>query len=200
MNRKDLIAKLTAQGVDEAEAKTLADSILADHSSVANNLRSERDELAKTVKSMEDEQKGLKEQLDGFEKVQKTNEELQEKLETVESNLTNTSKQHQIYAEVVKSGARNHEIVGKLIDADQVTIGEDGKMEGLEEQLTKLKEAEPSLFQGDVSQVYNPQPNSPTHTPPKPKVESLNDAIAQHYQQAGKDSSNQPNPLNVGGM
>ncbi len=88
-------------------------------------------------------------------------------------------------------GARDADIVGKLLDRTIIKLGEDGKLVGVSEQLEKLKTDKSFLF-GDDKPAPDPAKTSPTimtaqlgaqHDKPAGNggAETLGAALAEHY-------------------
>ena len=83
---------------------------------------------------------------------------------------------------VAKSGARSERALLGMLDFDKITIGDDGEVKGLDEQIADIKKEDDFLFTTD------PKPKTQVnlggkHTDPAPKTEinSIEDAVADYY-------------------
>ena len=122
-----------------------------------------------------DEIKTLNTEIDGLKKsVQAGGEataklaELQAKYDKdtgdLKGQITQIKSDFVIDAEIAKTGARNGKAVRALLDFTKVTVGEDGKVEGLEDQIKALRTSDAYLFgtvgrQGTPPKVGDPAPN-----------------------------------------
>lgn len=105
------------------------------------NYKDQVDELNKQLGS-------LQKQLEDNEGATATIEQLKEQIKAKEGELAATRKQNAIKLKALEAGPNDIADILPHIKADAVTVGEDGTITGLEEQLTKLKEAKPYLFKG----------------------------------------------------
>lgn len=108
------------------------------------------------------------------EEASKTIETLKEQIKAKETELAATRKQNAIKLEVLQAGPNDVADILPHIKADAVTVGDDGTVTGLVEQLKNLKEAKPYLFKeaapagtgGSIGNTpkgkKNPAPNSAT--------------------------------------
>lgn len=210
MNRQELIAKLVAQGVAEAEAPALADSILGEHSKIASDLRSKVAEGESKIKSLEASEKALNEQLDANKAMseelgtaQSTIEDLNKQLTTVQEQVSQGDMRFGVLNEVIKTNPHDPQDVMKFVDMSKVTKGEDGTLEGLEDQIKGLQESKAYLFQGELTQQGYTPATSKGQVPPVDKPdpskmtfeERINQAVTS--QMEGRTQTNQSNPMNV---
>lgn len=84
-------------------------------------------------------------------------QDAQTKIADAKAESTKIRKDSEIKLAIAGSGAKKSDLITKLLDADKVVIKEDGTVEGLEEQITALKEEAPELFG-----VINTQPQGGT--------------------------------------
>lgn len=149
MKKEDLIAL----GVDEETAK----SIMALHGKTVTQLNAqvatlegERDTAQQQLKSNQAELDTLKESAKGNEALTAQLADLQAKFDDAKTNSENTiadlKKQSAIELALTQAGARNITAVKALLDADKLTISENG-VEGLKEQLEAVKTDNDYLFQ-----------------------------------------------------
>ena len=157
MKKEDLIAL----GVDEETAK----SIMALHGKTVTQLNAqvatlegERDTAQQQLASNQTELDTLKESAKGNEALTAQLADLQAKFDESKTNSENTiadlKKQSAIELALTQSGARNITAVKALLDADKLTISENG-VEGLNEQLEAVKADNDYLFQ-------SAEPKTPT--------------------------------------
>lgn len=149
MKKEDLIAL----GVDEETAK----SIMALHGKTVTQLNAqvatlegERDTAKQQLESNQTELDTFKESAKGNEELTAQLADLQAKFDESKTNSENTiadlKKQSAIELALTQAGARNITAVKALLDADKLTISENG-VEGLDEQLKSVQEANDYLFQ-----------------------------------------------------
>ena len=158
MKKEDLIAL----GVDEEVAK----SIMALHGKTVTQLNAqvatlegERDTAQQQLASNQTELDALKESAKGNEALTAQLADLQAKFDESKTNSENTiadlKKQSAIELALTQAGARNITAVKALLDADKLTISENG-VEGLEEQLKAVQEANDYLFQQSPAEPGKP--------------------------------------------
>ena len=83
--------------------------------------------------------------LEAAEKAQKEVERLTQEVGARNHDIETLKKRGQIESALRKAGAKNPEMLGRMIDPDMIRV-EAGKVEGLEQQLTALKASDPYLF------------------------------------------------------
>ena len=158
MKKEDLIAL----GVEEEVAK----SIMALHGKTVTQLNAqvatlegERDTAKQQLESNQTELDTLKESVKGNEALTTQLAELQAKFDDAKTNseatIADLKKQSAIELAVTQAGARNVTAVKALLDADKLTVSDKG-VEGLDEQLKAVQEANDYLFQQTA------EPNKPT--------------------------------------
>ncbi|KJB88586.1 minor structural GP20 protein [Paenibacillus sp. E194] len=134
------------------------------------------EELGKTAGLSED----LKKQI---ETLTAANKEAAEKhaAELKELTLTNA------ISAALNGKAHNEKVVTGLINREKLVIGDEGKIVGLEEQLTALKSSDGYLFKDDTQQQQQQTPpgfrvGGGGNPNPPAATASLKDAIAAHFQ------------------
>lgn len=158
MKKEDLIAL----GVDEETAK----SIMALHGKTVTQLNAqvatlegERDTAQQQLASNQTELDTLKESAKGNEALTTQLADLQAKFDESKTNSENTiadlKKQSAIELALTQAGARNITAVKALLDADKLTVSDKG-VEGLEEQLKAVQEANDYLFQQGSTEPGKP--------------------------------------------
>lgn len=89
---------------------------------------------------------GLQKQLKDNEGATSTIEQLKQQIADKETELATTRKTNAIKLQVLQAGPNDVADIMPHIKADVVTIADDGKVTGLDEQLKALKESKPYLF------------------------------------------------------
>lgn len=164
MKREELTALgLTAEQID---------SVMASHKKEVNSYRSHAEELTT-------ERDGLKEQLASRDAdITKlkgdlgNNDTLKSKLNELEakytddtsklqSELTKTKVDSAILAELAKTSARDPKVIKALLDMDNIKLAEDGKLNGLTDQIKALQESQAYLFEGEQKPNYKPGNGEP---------------------------------------
>lgn len=126
------------------------------------------DELKARIQTLQDENKTAKEQYEADLK---------------DLTMTNAIKL------ALNGKVHDEDLASGLIDKAKLVLGDDGKIVGLDEQLTSLKESKAFLFKPDESQQQQQQSPPPGFkvggngqgTPPSEKGPSLMDAISSHF-------------------
>ena len=143
-----LLQKLIELGMPEEEANTLIEEQKAKYVSVDdfNTTKAEievyknnADTLNETIKSLEKEA-GLSESL----KLQI--EDYKTKMADKDSQIQKIKYDAKLEIALNGANARNIKALRGLLDMDKITLGEDGNIAGLEEQLTTLRETDGYLF------------------------------------------------------
>jgi predicted RNase H-like nuclease (RuvC/YqgF family) len=153
---------------------------VTDLTSERDSFKTQADESSNTIKELQKKAKGN-------EDAQKAIEEWQKKAEEAQAALTNTQKNNAIELALRDAGALNAKAARALLDNDVISF-KDGKLIGIDEQLTSLKEAEDSKFlfksaepkEKEVVEPKKPQIISPRGNP-DPNTnngESIADKIA----------------------
>lgn len=78
--------------------------------------------------------------------------------------------------------AHDEDLVSGLVDKSKLILGEDGKIVGLEDQITSLKEGKAFLFKQEVTESnLNPTPGFRIGNPPATDVQATDIAIASAF-------------------
>lgn len=129
---------------------------------------SERDQQLENLKKVDAE--GLQSEIDRLQGENKTAKETYES-ELKDIQLTNAIKL------AVNGKVHDEDIVSQLIKKDEVIIGEDGKIVGLDEQINSLQKDKPFLFKADEGQQgFQKVGNEPQGT-----QQSVDNAIANAF-------------------
>ena len=83
---------------------------------------------------------------------------------------------------VAKSGTRSEKALLGMLDFDKITIGDDGEVKGLDEQIADIKKEDDFLFT-EAPKPKNQVNLGGKHEDPAPKTEinSIEDAVADYY-------------------
>lgn len=176
MNKEDLIA----MGLTEEQAKKVMASL--DGNFVTKTRFNEINEENKTLKqSVADRDK----QLDDLKKSSGDNAELKKQIETLQQQNADQKKAHEaelnqlkldnaVDAALTAAGAKNNKAVRSLLDSSKIKFGEDGKLTGLDEQVTAVQKSDAYLF-NEKQQTNNNfkgyQPGASGNVKPGTKVD-----------------------------
>ncbi|MCY9760920.1 phage scaffolding protein [Paenibacillus alvei] len=157
--------------------------------------KSRFDEVNEAKKQAEKDQDTLSGQLEELKKSAEASDGLKQQITTLQAENQNAKDQYESQLKDLKLNnaisaalngkVHNEKVVTGLINREKLIVGDDGKIVGLEEQLTKLKSSDAYLFKDDSQQQQTPpgfrvggggNPNPPAATA------SLKDAIAAHFQ------------------
>lgn len=178
MKRKDLekIDGLTKEQIDE-----ILGLHQVDDANWKARLSSKDKELENLQNTVKDQNKKLDKYKDvDIEELQKKNNDLQSKYD---NDIAALKKTHAIEDVIASSKPKNKKALMALLDMDKVTLGDDGKLSGLDEQITAVKKENSFLFEDDkpagptnISLGGNHSGKTGTGTPV-----TLGDAVSQHY-------------------
>lgn len=205
MKRQELIAMLVEKGMEKDVATSVADSILAEHTSGTNELRSKLEEKDTELNSLRESNKALeselgtnKEQLAVYQANQEKLEALEKDKEALEVQLSMSNVRTDVLQEVMAKNPINAEDVMRFIDIETVAQAKDVKEETARV-VKELVESKDYLFQKDLVQGgYDPAKSTGKVPPLKSNKElSYEEQVAEHYKQLAPKQSNASNPLNV---
>lgn len=181
--------QLKALGLNDEQI----DAVMKEHGKTVNANKEQLDGLTEAKKKLEadiaerdkqlkelGEAAGLSEELkEQIAKLQAENKTAKEQYETELKNLTLTS----AIKTALVGKVHDEDLVAGLFDRDKLVIGDDGKVVGLDEQLTGLQESKGFLFkaEGDPKPRIN-RVGGGGGDDPEPKEPTLKDAIAAHFQ------------------
>lgn len=148
------------------------DAIMGEHGNTLNGVKSERDRLSDEIGSLKGEIKTRDGQIEALSKTAGSSEQLTQELEKVKNenaDWQNKYSQSQLQANVKLAAAKDANDVNDIlffVKMDELKLNEDGSVEGLDEQLGKLKESKPYLF--NASSQTPPPGGNETPPPPAP--------------------------------
>lgn len=154
------------------------EKVMAEHGKTVQAVTGERDSLKEQLTQTDKQLTELKEST-------KDNADLQEKLKTLEaerdqaktdaeSKLAAAQKGFAIDIALRDAGARNSKTVRALLDEEKLEM-KDGKLAGLDDQLTGIKKDNDYLFQGEADPA---KPHITTGGNPDPKAPDGNSMAA----------------------
>jgi hypothetical protein len=139
------------------------DNIMAEHGKSItdfDSIKTERDTLKTQVDSYKNQLNDSKKQLTDLKKSAGDNEEFKKQIDDLTKANKDADKARKeavdkvkldsaISLNLLKSGAKNDVAVRALIDTDTIKLDDDGKVQGLKEQLENVKKDNPYLFNDD---------------------------------------------------
>lgn len=129
-------------------------------------LEAQVSELKAKVETLEKEATTKDEKISSLEK------ELSDTKATYEKEKSDAKRMEAVKASI-GDGVQDVDVLLKLIDMDKVTLGEDGKLTGLDDQVKELKTSKPFLFKAP------PAPVKPSDKPGAPKEKSFATKLAE---------------------
>lgn len=85
---------------------------------------------------------------------------------------------------VAKSGTRSEKALLGMLDFDKITIGDDGEIKGLDEQIADIRKEDDFLFTEEPKPITQVKlGGSHTHTPQTPEITTLEDAVKDYYKE-----------------
>lgn len=155
------------------------------------------DEVNTAKKTAEDTLKERDKQLEALSKDANASDELKAEITRLQGENKTAKEQYETDLKDMKLNnaitaalngkVHNEAVVTGLINKDKLVIGDDGKVVGLDEQLTGLKTSDAYLFKPEDTSPPTPQPGFKIGSDGKPTpiptgTASLLDAVTAHYQ------------------
>ena len=85
---------------------------------------------------------------------------------------------------VAKAGARSDKALMGMLDYDKIKLTDDGKLEGLDDQIAQIKKDDGFLFKEDKPETQKPEDvnlGGDHKKPETPEVTTIADAVADYY-------------------
>lgn len=178
--------------------KEVIDKIMVEHGKTVNGTKqelatvtTERDSLQTTLTERDTQLTALKDVNPEDLKQQIT--DLQAANDTAEKEHAAEIKNLKLTNEIKTSligKVHDEEVAASLIDAEKLVIGDDGKIVGLDEQLTSLQESKAYLFKQEESNEPDVKPNFTTGTHQKGSV--VKNIAEMSYQELSDLKTNNP--------
>lgn len=181
------LEELTKLGIPEDKAKQVVAMNEAEVSAEAKKLTDKEAELTMAADKIKELTETVK-KFDGVD-VEKLKTDFAELSKKYDADTAALKLDNALSKMLSTCGARDADIVGKLIDRSIIKLGEDGKLVGVSEQLEKLKTDKAFLFGDDKPDPAKTNPTNMTaqlgtqHDKPAGNggAETLGAALAEHY-------------------
>ena len=174
--------------------KEVIDKIMAENGA---DIEAEKAKTLEATTKLEDINKQLETANDTIKDLKKSNsdnEELQNKVKTYEEDIKTQKADYEakirnltldaaIEKALTGAKAKHTDLISTKIDKEKLIIGEDGKISGLDEQLTGLKETYKDLFEEDNQQDPPPEFSKGTEGGKGEDIQinSLGSALSAYY-------------------
>lgn len=126
-----------------------------------DELKAQNNELTKQVAKNEKDLKSLAKSSNDNEELQNTIKSLQDENKQIksdfESKVSSIKRDNAINNVLNEHKARNAKAVKALLDMDSITFGDDGKLNGLDDQLSKVESDNAFLFDKGEETTYEPK-------------------------------------------
>jgi len=186
--------------------KEAIDSIMAEHGKAVTAVKADLTEAQTKITNLEESISKRDTDIEKLKKEGGTSEELKKQLETLqvqydtdkanyEADLIQTKKNSAIELALTNAKARNIKATKALLDTEALELGDDG-VKGLDDQLKKLQEENPFLFDSEEPKETKPEPtpqivvggnpSTDTGSTPKSWRELMNENVAKAKQAAAK--------------
>lgn len=154
--------KLEELGLTEEQIKSILemtkDTVSKDE---FQEIKTKNERLEANLKQRDEQINKLKETPEANEELKKQINELQSKNKETEENykkeMLKFKKDIELKRILTENKAKNPKALMPFLDLDNMILSEDGKLIGIEEQLTKIKETEAYLFDFDEVKPSNPK-------------------------------------------
>ena len=164
----------SVMGIHGKDVKGFNDQLAARE----NELSKAKEDLINAKSNIQNLEKE-KEQISKDTKIEGlTAEEWKEKYSQAEKDKVNIINQHLLDQELSGLNAHDLEVLKKELDMDKISFNE-GKVEGLEDQVTALKESKGFLFKANKTQMQDDRfdPFLPNNSAGDPKSELAQDVL-----------------------
>ena len=154
---KDLNAQIKTLTGDVAQRDSTIQTLTGEKETAINELKAQHEVDVKSITDKQaNELKTLQDQLNAAQERAKLTDTLTERVAKLtqevadrDATIANNSKQYRIRDELRNQNARNVDVVWKMLDLDKITE-EEGKMNGLAEQIDALKKSDSYLFDSNT--------------------------------------------------
>ena len=175
------LEELTKLGIPEEAAKKVLALNEAEISAEAKKLTDKDAELTMAADKIKELTETVK-KFDGVD-VEKLKTDLAEMAKKYDTDTAALKLDNALSKALAGCGARDADIVGKLLDRSIIKLGEDGKLVGVSEQLERLKTDKAFLFGDDKPATGMTAQLGAQHDKPAGSggAETLGAALAEHY-------------------
>lgn len=191
------VKALNIAGLSEADAKKIADASGDELKSYIP--KTHFDEVNTAKKALEDDNKKKDKQIEDIKKNAGDNEELKKQIETLQGENKAAKEKYETELKdmqisnaiklAVSDKAQDADLVAGLFDKSKLILSDDGKVTGLDEQLTALKKDKAFLFKEEKPAEPESKPGfkfGAGGNPPAPQpgdgTPSIKDALTQIFQ------------------
>lgn len=175
------------------------DKIMAENGNDINALKAKQTELETQIADYKTQISDREKQLETLKKSAGDNENLKSQIsqlqeenkraaETYEAKIKQMGIESALTLALTNAKAKNPKTVRALLDLENAQLNEDGTIKGLEKQLTKIKESDAYLFDGETKPTLTGA--KPAEGDPKPTAKSVNEMnyaeMVAHLEAGGK--------------
>lgn len=157
---KDLNAQITNLTSEIAQKDSTIKTLTDEKDTALNGLKAQHevdvkaltDKQANELKTLQDALKAAQDKAQIADTLTERVTQLTQDVAARDATIRNNSKQYRIKDELRNQHAKNADVVWKMLDIDKIAEDEDGKLNGLTEQLEALKQSDAYLFESDPGQ------------------------------------------------
>lgn len=146
-----------------------------------NGINEEKKQYKTQVDDLNKQLGDLQEKLKGDEEALKTINNLQTQIADKEAEMASIRKNNAMQIDIIRMNPKDVNDILPHLQSDLITLGEDGKIQGLAEQLEKLKEAKGYLFNDETPVGTGGSIGGGEKPKASDKVDSLGGALKAHY-------------------
>lgn len=168
LNSEELIKEVNTEFPKHAVPKETYNTLADTKTKLENDIK-DRDKQLEDLKKVDAQ--GLQAEI---ERLQGENQAAKEKYESDMKELTFTN----AIKLAIAGKVHDEELVSELVDKTKLIIGDDGKIVGLDEQITSLKEGKAFLFKEDDPNNSNPPGFQKIGNPPPNDPKAIDSAVA----------------------
>lgn len=151
---KDLNNQITTLTGDLAQRDSTIKSLTEEKDNALNTLKAQHevdvksmtDKQANELKTLQDALKAAQERASVVDTLTQRVTQLTQDVADRDATIRNNSKQYKIKDEIRNRHAKNADVVMKMLDFDKIAEDEEGKLNGLAEQLDALNKSDAYLF------------------------------------------------------
>lgn len=149
LSEEQINAIMAEHGKDVEASKSQLAELTTETESLKTQI-ADRDKDIKSLKKDAGDNEGLSKQLTDLQDKYKTD------TETLTQQLSQTKLNGALTTALTGAKVRNPKAIEGLLDMDKVKLTDDGKLEGLDDQLSALKKSDGYLFDGGKQANYDP--------------------------------------------
>jgi FtsZ-binding cell division protein ZapB len=131
-------------------------------------------ELTESNTSLNTELSNANNQVKSLNKKASSVDELTKQLEDAQGKLSQTKLDSALGTALTAAKVRNPKTLKGLLDMDKIKLNDDGKLEGLDDQLESIQKSDAYLFDKGSKTNYNPNSGDPA---PKDSTQAMIDAF-----------------------